>query len=214
MKPIINEVGNRYSKLTVTSYSHMNANGKACFVCKCECGNETIVSGSSLRNGRTRSCGCLLLEMVQMVSLRHGACANGKSTKEYHIWMGMRDRCRNPNNKAYRFYGAKGITVCKRWDEDFSNFLADMGKRPSPAHSIDRIKSTGNYEPSNCRWATMKEQQNNRIDNRIIEFNGQSMTVARWANHLGIPPYILGNRLSRGWSEERAITQPLRYRKK
>jgi hypothetical protein len=213
MKPIINEVGNKYSKLTVLAFSHMNTNGKACFVCKCDCGKETIVSGSLLRNGSTRSCGCLVIEMTKKASLRHGACVNGESTKEYHIWMGMKDRCRNPHNKAYRFYGAKGIIVCDRWAE-FSNFLSDMGKRPSNKHSIDRIDSTGNYEPSNCRWATMKEQQNNRIDNRIIEFDGKSMTVARWANHLGIPPYILGNRLSRRWSEERALTQPVRDRVK
>lgn len=131
------------------------------WACRCECGTEKVVQGSNLRSGHSRSCGCLLIDTVTT----HGATNGGKPTPEYAIWMGMRGRCRVISSGGYKHYGARGILVCDRWN-DFENFLADMGKRPSSKHSVERIDNNGNYEPRNCRWATNTEQQLNKRTTR------------------------------------------------
>lgn len=126
-------------------------------------------------------------------------------TPEKSRWRAMKARCFNPNNRKYPRYGARGITVCERWLV-FENFLADMGPRPSPRHSIDRINNDGNYEPSNCRWATMPEQMRNSIAARWVTFNGETLTVTDWAQRLGITQGSMSRRLS-VWPLERAMTQ-------
>lgn len=141
---------------------------------------------------------------------RHGYKTSGKYSSEYSIWMNMRARCNNPANTSYANYGARGIKVCERWESDFLNFLEDMGRRPSRKHSIDRIDNNGHYEPSNCRWATFSEQARNRRTSRFIEFRGRSLTLAEWAQEIGIDMRTLHLRLKNGWSIERALTQPLR----
>ncbi len=141
---------------------------------------------------------------------RHGYKTAGKYSSEYSIWSNIRARCRNQNNTQYRSYGGRGIEVCERWATDFLNFLADMGRRPSPDHSIDRIDNDGNYEPGNCRWATRSEQARNRRSSRFIEFNGKSMTLAAWADESGVNMRALHLRLKNGWPLERALTEPLR----
>lgn len=143
---------NKYAKLTVIKFSHVDKKTRRTFwLCKCDCGNTKIVCGILLKNGNTRSCGCL-----RTYPKTHGM----SGTTEHNIWRGITSRCKNRNNKDYHLYGGRGITVCDRWC-DFENFLADMGKRPSKLFSIDRINNDGNYEPSNCRWATAKEQKAN-----------------------------------------------------
>lgn len=145
--------------------------GKAWWLCRCNCGTERAVCGETLRNGNSLSCGCLQKERAaeacrkfprkRCESLKHGEARCGKKTREYRIWKGLRNRCNNHNNKNYIDYGGRGITACERWD-DYANFLADMGRCPSPAHSIDRIDNERGYEPGNCRWATKSEQSQNR----------------------------------------------------
>ena len=116
-------------------------------------------------------------------------------------------RCYDPRSRGFSNYGARGIEVCDRWRHSFANFLADIGTRPSPRHTLDRIDSDGNYEPTNCRWATWIAQQNNRRNNRILVCDGESKTLAEWARTIGLPLTTLVNRLKLGWSAEEALTK-------
>lgn len=129
---------------------------------------------------------------------------------EYQSWNAMRQRCSNPNSGHYYLYGARGITVCEAWSK-FSNFIKDMWHRPTPGHTLERVNNNGNYEKSNCKWATRREQQNNRRTNRLIEFNGKTMTITAWAISLGMSHDHLSHRLGKlGWSVSRALTTPLK----
>lgn len=191
-----------------------SCNQRATWLCRCVCGVEKTIPSYRLLSGDTKSCGCLSVEVATRRLTKHGALigarAGAEVCSEYDVWAGMRDRCRNPHHQAFAHYGGRGIRVCARWD-DFAAFLADAGPRPSPRHSLDRFPNRdGNYEPGNVRWATMREQQRNRVNNRRIEFNGETLCVAEWAERLGMVASTLADRLSSGWSVERAMTAPVR----
>ena len=132
---------------------------------------------------------------------------------EYRCWGKMISRCYREHNSRYHCYGARGITVCDRWRNSFENFYADMGPRPSGLHSIDRIDNDGNYEPGNCKWSTDIEQQNNRSDNRLVEFQGRKQTVSAWAREVGIDKDVLRRRLNAGWDAEKTLTDSVARRK-
>jgi hypothetical protein len=135
-------------------------------------------------------------------------------TAIYRVWNNMRNRCLNPHNRGFWKYGARGVTVAERW-ASFENFLADMGERPSPKHSIDRIDNSRGYEPGNCRWLDMRGQQNNRTNNRRVTYLGETFTLAEWAQRTGLSNSTLQNRLDLlGWPIERALTTPARGRKR
>lgn len=128
-------------------------------------------------------------------------------TKVYRTWHGMKARCYNQNNQKYPDYGGRGIKVVKRWREKFENFLEDMGEPPSKNHSIDRINNNGNYCKSNCRWATIEQQANNKRNNRIITYNGKTQTLPRWARETGIDRRTIMKRIGYGWSLDKVFTK-------
>lgn len=152
---------NPFGRLTVIARDGRNNRGKVLWLCLCECGNYTSVIGGNLFHGSTRSCGCLKKEWAQKLNKTHGM----GTTPEYRSWAHMKDRCYNKNDQAYKYYGARGITVCPRWKNSFENFITDMGFRPSASYSIDRINNNGDYEQGNCRWATHFVQMANRRTN-------------------------------------------------
>jgi hypothetical protein len=131
----------------------------------------------------------------------------GGRTAEYGIWKGMRQRCTNPTVRDYHRYGGRGIEVCERW-ESFTAFLADVGPRPGPGYSLDRIDNDGDYEPGNVRWATAKEQQRNTDRVRRFTYQGETLTLPEWAERVGMPAALIGRRVWSGWSVEAALTTP------
>ena len=175
------------------------------WACLCECGTARNVMDSSLKCGISQSCGCLTLQSVTT----HGGASSGKSP-EYIAWLKMKNRCYDPKCPNFNNYGGRGIRVGDRWLNSFEHFLEDMGRKPSPKHSLDRTDVNGNYEPGNCRWATSVEQSRNRRNNRILEFMGEALPMASWAERLGFPGYVIRLRIKYGWSIERALTTPLR----
>lgn len=174
------------------------------WLCQCSCGTLKPIAGSSLRRGTTRSCGCLKLEGIGALNRHHGL----SGTVAYRIWSDMWRRCEDAGRADYRHYGGRGIVVCERW-LSFEHFLTDMGERPSPKHSIDRIDNDRGYEPDNCRWATHSEQRLNRrrIRKVLLTWNGVTTSLTEWAHHIGISPSTLSARIKKGWSHER-LFQP------
>lgn len=181
-------------------------------VCECSCGSVVCVLMEALRKGGTRSCGCLSREVssatAKKTCTRHGCAAGGGVTTEYTAWKCMVARCTNPRDSAYDNYGGRGIRVCERW-RVFENFLADMNHKPTAGHSLDRIDNNGNYEPGNCRWGTKEEQSENRRSNCPVTAFGRTQNVGQWEREFGFGCGVIGKRLRRGWSPERAITTPL-----
>lgn len=128
---------------------------------------------------------------------------------EYEVWHSIKQRCNNPKDKGYKNYGGRGITVCTEWNKSFIVFFNHVGHRPSPTHSIDRIKNNGNYEPGNVRWATIQEQHNNYRQNHNISLHGWTMTLTQWARFVGINPLTLSGRIKWKWPLAKAIFQPI-----
>jgi len=158
--------GKRFGEWTVIGRSRKRI-GRANYrwTCRCSCGAERDVVDSTLLNGQSNSCGCMWRELIYKAVTRHGFSAGGRTKPTYNSWAGMLQRCLNPLCPAYKDYGGRGITVCQRWQNSFMNFLADMKECPTGL-SIERINNDGNYEPGNCKWATCKEQSNNRRERK------------------------------------------------
>lgn len=197
--------GKRFGRLVVVSEEGRDRHGRRLYKVRCDCGVEKILPHTYLNSGQTRSCGCLKREIVSDRNRTHGM----RQSPTYKAWAAMKTWCSNPNQDFYHRYGGRGITVCERWLHSFENFLADMGEKPE-GMTLERKNSDGYYEPSNCVWATPKEQANNTSRNHYVEWRGETKTLVQWAEEIGLTQDALRNRLKRGWPVEKALTQPLR----
>jgi hypothetical protein len=198
--------GQRFSRLTVLG--HLGAVKKQTrWLCLCECGNRAVVAYAKLVSGKTRSCGCLKREVhanrCRTVFAKH----NMSATRTYQSWAAMRTRCANPNDKQFALYGGRGITVRARWST-FENFYSDMGERPEGT-TLDRKDVNGNYEPSNCRWGTLLQQNNNKRSTAFVKYRGVDVPLALMCRECGLDYQLIYRRIFKfGWTVDRAIDTP------
>lgn len=200
--------GQRFHSLTVIGFSHRrySPNGTAKYIwnCSCDCGKIVGVDGYKLRHGHTKSCGCQKIVTLKNRNTTH-AMAGSKPHPMYTCWLNIKNRCNNPNNISYPWYGGKGIKVCDRW-EVFGNFRDDMMSGWKEGLEIDRIDGTRDYEPGNCRWVNHHEQLRNYSRNHWLELDGVKKTICDWSAHLGGGHSMVRDRLEYGWDLRRALT--------
>lgn len=180
-------------------------------LCRCDCGVEKVFHLQNVKRGLSLSCGCLMVEVNRQLRTTHGdsRCREtGAIAPEYRVWAHMIGRCHNENDGSYEAYGGRGIYVCDRWRYSYENFLADMGRRPSDEHQIDRTDNDGPYEPGNCQWVTFDEQCRNKRTNRWVTVDGKRMVLKDAAALAGMDYRKLQARLDLGWSVKRALSQP------
>lgn len=196
--------GQVFGRLTVQGRSGTK-NGRAAWLCECQCGNTVEVVSHALTSGHTTSCGCWRDERNRSTPLAHGHSRRAtKVSTTYKSWQNMLARCNNPNVRSFKDYGGRGITICAGW-YCFENFLADMGERPA-GMTLERIDNAGNYEPGNCRWASRSEQNRNTRTNSIVVFQGRRITQAEFAAEIGISQSTVSYRLRNGWTPEQVAT--------
>jgi hypothetical protein len=206
LNKVKDETGNKYGRLLVIEHIGKKSKNRAHYwKCLCDCGNYSEVSGSNLRSGAVASCGCVSQEGL---TATHGEGTLRNITREYRIWRDMKSRCYNPKRNNYHLYGGRGITVCDRWRNSYEAFLKDMGRAPSPKHTLDRTDNSKGYSPDNCTWETMSRQARNRRSTRMLTYDGRTMAASDWADEMGISLGLILGRLSLGWSVERTLTEP------
>jgi hypothetical protein len=190
-KPI--EIGDRFGYLEVIDTADKKGSSRHLhYLCLCHrCGKTSIVPSYRLKSGATQSCGC--------TKIKHGHATFKGGTHEYGVWIEMRRRCNDPRHRGYERYGGRGIRVCDEWEKSFEAFFEEMGPCP-PGYQIDRIDNSGNYEPGNCRWASLAENNANRRDNIHLEFNGETKIMAEWAREWGVKGTFIGKRIKKGCS--------------
>ena len=197
---VIDLTGKRFGRLCVLGRNPVGGYGQATWQCQCDCGAQIVVRGISLRNGHSKSCGCLRVD----ANLRHGHNRKRSRSRTYSVWSAMMQRCGNQKYSQYRDYGGRCITVCERW-HSFENFLADIGEVPD-GMTIGRLDNDGQYCKDNCRWETRKEQQRNTRRNAMLEFRSERRCLTEWAEITGIKPETIRARLRYGWGIDRALT--------
>lgn len=213
----IDLTGKRFGRLTVMEISETK-DWDIYWKCVCDCGNTTNVLSAKLRSGKTKSCGCLRTEKLVDRTKKHGLRHN----RIYSIYCTMKARCYNPNNNEYHNYGGRGIKICDKWlSEDGAKNFADWAYANGYDENadygectIDRINVDGDYEPSNCRWATMKQQMNNTRYTVFLTYNGETKSAAEWSEITGVRQGLLTERKRRGWSDKDCIERPIRKTKK
>jgi hypothetical protein len=199
----VDHSGSRFERLIVLK-KDASISVRSYWVCQCDCGKTISVRASHLLDKTSTSCGCKKLELISKKSKKHGHYVGNRPSPTYSSWSSMRDRCGSQP-------GYESVTICDRWN-DFNAFLADMGTRPSLKHSIDRINPFGNYEPNNCRWATMTEQNRNKRNNHVLTYNNETLTITAWAERMKVPHSVLYRRAKLGWPSEKIITKPVALR--
>lgn len=199
--------GMKFHRLTVIERASNTNAGQARWKCLCECGNQSIVASGKLLSGHTKSCGCLKNELTSNRRRKHGESGN----RLYVCWQHMKRRCDSPKDKYFHNYGGRGINVCSEW-ESYENFRSwALSNGYDDTLTLDRIDVNGGYCPENCRWATVTEQQNNRRNNHIVEFNNEIHTLAEWSRIVGINFDVLQMRINKlKWPIEKAFTTPVR----
>lgn len=209
-KAIIHEPGERFGAWTLIEMTpRIKGSHHVWWTCRCDCGTQRSVHGNTLRSGASKSCGCVSGEKCRIRRTTHGATSGGRRTPEFKIWIGVVERCRTPSHTSYKNYGGRGIRVSQEWSASFQTFLDDMGPKPSPKHSIERINNNGNYEKGNCCWILRSNQNANKRTTVFLTFNGETMPAGLWAKRLGMHKTTFFGRLYNGWSTERAITTPV-----
>lgn len=223
------KVGDTFGRWTVLSTAPLSIHNKRCWYCRCQCGVIRNVTDNLLKVGKSQSCGCLHRELVGQRSTTHGMSRKNAKAPEYAAWLAMKARTTYPRDPSFHLYAKRGITVCVGWAHSFENFFADTGSRPGAGYSIDRKNNNGHYScghceecimnnwPANCRWATAKEQANNRRTNRYITFQGKTLPLKQWAQEIGIQPMSLHARLKKHSLEDalsipRDPTRPKNYK--
>ena len=195
--------GKRFNKLTVIGDSGIRSiNRSIKWNCLCDCGNVVQVESATLSGLKQQSCGCIMLGMVRHV--KHGHTQKNKHSSTYTAWSNMKQRCTNPLNRKYKNYGLRGIEICPEWLDSFETFAEEMGEKPD-GMTLERKDVNKGYSKSNCCWADAKTQANNKTSSRLLTHDGKTMTVAEWADHLGIKFATLRMRLHRNWPLERAL---------
>lgn len=208
MPNCVDYVGEKYGLLTVLRRSEDTKCGAVQWICACECGNEIVVPSYTLKRGTIKNCGCVKVP-------HHNATHGASNTKLYNTWKLMLYRCENPKNRAYKYYGQRGIRVCEEW-HDFLSFKKWVDEtKPDGDYTIDRIDTNSDYSPTNCRWASDSEQANNRRSNVLFEHNGEIRNLMEWSKLLGFNYKRVHNRIHKlGWTFEKAISVPTDEKKR
>lgn len=196
--------GQKFGKLNVLKFNNINRkNRHAVWLCICDCGSEILVESSRLTSGNTKSCGCLKAELNKSRALKHGHY----NERLYKIWFDMKRRCYNKERKAYKYYGAKGITVCKEWLNNYNSFHDwALSHGYNNNLTLERIDFNGNYCPENCKWISQKEQTQNSSHNHFIKFNNKTLTITQWSKEIGIAPKTIRERLNKGWATNKVLS--------
>ena len=203
--PTIDLVGRVFGRRTVLAGAGTAASGGAAWLCRCECGAENVVEGRHLLAGKSLSCGCWAVDKNRAARTTHG----GRKHVLYDCWENMRQRCLISHHPRWMSYGGRGVGICERWT-DFRLFALDMGSRPTPNHSLERLDNDGDYTPDNCVWATRRQQARNTRTNRRITVDGVTKSLAGWVESSGVSRGALTGRLNRGWAPALAVTVPTR----
>ncbi len=192
-------VGDKYNLLTIIEVGL--AGRPYTIKCRCDCGKEKLFIPCNVAKGSVVSCGCFRSSRIGIASVTHGH----SKTRTYNIWKGIHTRCTNSKITQWNDYGGRGISVCAAW-ADYVTFLHDMGECPSKFHSIERIETDGNYEPSNCRWATDEEQSRNKRNNVFLTHDGKTLCVSDWSRLLGFSKTTIHQRIKKGWPLEKVLS--------
>lgn len=210
MAKFIDLTGQKFNKLTVLCKSNKRDNsGSIYWKCKCDCGNETLVITKHLKNGHTKSCGCLHIQQAKEQAkkmIKNNIIHNKSNTRLYHIYQGMINRCYKETHKFYKNYGGRGIRICDEWLKDFMSFYNwAMENGYKEDLTIDRINNNGNYEPNNCRWLTIKEQAENRRTNTLYKYKGEIKPLKLICEELNVKYTTIRKRIVNGMSLEEAL---------